>query len=242
MRLLAALLVALASGLALAPAPEPRVRRLLLGAPAARRSRPSVSMAMAAAGAGAVGAIGAFALVGGTVGILLAVVCAVGVPRLARSLETRGDRRRREQLARQAPVLADLLAATMASGAPMRPALAAVAEAVGEPARSAIRPVISAIDLGAAPGQAWDAVVDESALAPIAVAVIRSMESGAPLAAILARIAEDMRRDRQAAVEVAAQAAGVRAVAPLAACFLPAFLLLGVVPVVAGLAGELLGS
>ena len=47
-----------------------------------------------------------------------------------------------------------------------------------------------------------------------------------------------MRRDRQRAVEVAAQAAGVRAVAPLAACFLPAFLLLGVVPVVASLAGD----
>jgi hypothetical protein len=43
-------------------------------------------------------------------------------------------------------------------------------------------------------------------------------------------------------VEVAARTAGVRAVIPLVACFLPAFILLGVVPVVAGLANELIGS
>ena len=66
---------------------------------------------------------------------------------------------------------------------------------------------------------------------------MRSAQSGAPLSTVLARIAQDMRRDRHAAVEVAARSAGVRAVAPLAACFLPAFLLVGVVPVVASLAG-----
>ena len=38
----------------------------------------------------------------------------------------------------------------------------------------------------------------------------------------------------------AARVAGVQAVAPLAACFLPAFVLVGVVPVVAGVAGSLL--
>ena len=68
------------------------------------------------------------------------------------------------------------------------------------------------------------------------------METGAPLSSVLARIAEDMRRDRQVAVEVAARSAGVKAVAPLAACFLPAFLLLGVVPVVAALASSLLST
>ena len=80
------------------------------------------------------------------------------------------------------------------------------------------------------------------ALEPVVAALIRSSESGAPMSTVLARIAEDMRRDRQRTVEVAARSAGVRAVAPLAACFLPAFLLTGVVPVVASLTGGLLST
>jgi Flp pilus assembly protein TadB len=175
-------------------------------------------------------------------GVGIAAACAVGVPRLTRNLESRGARRRREQLARQAPVVADLLAATIASGSTMRPALAAVGDAVGDPARAVLRPVLAEIDLGADPGDAWRALVGDRVLGPIAASVVRSMETGAPLSSVLARIAEDMRRDRQVAVEVAARAAGVKAVAPLAACFLPAFLLLGVVPVVAALASSLLSS
>jgi hypothetical protein len=37
-------------------------------------------------------------------------------------------------------------------------------------------------------------------------------------------------------VQAAARAAGVRVVAPLALCFLPAYLVIGVVPIVASLA------
>jgi hypothetical protein len=40
-------------------------------------------------------------------------------------------------------------------------------------------------------------------------------------------------------VEVAARSAGVRSVAPLAACYLPAFILLGIVPVVASMATDM---
>jgi Flp pilus assembly protein TadB len=180
--------------------------------------------------------------VGGVIGALLGLACLLVVPRVAGRLEPRAVRARREQLERQAPLMADLLAATLASGAPMRSALVAVADALGEPMSGAIGPVIAAIDLGAEPDAAWRSVADVAALEPVVAALIRSAESGAPTSTVLARIAEDLRRNRQSAVEVAARSAGVRAVAPLAACFLPAFLLLGVVPVVAALAGELLGS
>ena len=44
------------------------------------------------------------------------------------------------------------------------------------------------------------------------------------------------------AAEQAARRVGVLAVAPLGLCFLPAFVLLGVVPVVIGLAGPLLAT
>lgn len=171
----------------------------------------------------------------------MAVGCLVVAPRMLGRLEPRTSRTRREHLERQAPAVADLLAATLTSGAPMRPALAAVAEAVGAPATDAIRPVVAAMELGSDPATAWQPLARDHALGAIAAAVVRSERSGAPLATQLARIADDLRRQRQTVVESAARSAGVSAVAPLAACFLPAFLLLGVVPVVSGLASGLLG-
>jgi pilus assembly protein TadC len=56
---------------------------------------------------------------------------------------------------------------------------------------------------------------------------------------VLPVIAEELRRDARVRAEAAARSAGVRAVLPLVACFLPAFLLIGVVPVVASLAQSL---
>jgi hypothetical protein len=58
----------------------------------------------------------------------------------------------------------------------------------------------------------------------------------------VSRLAAEVRAERRSAAEQAARRVGVLAVAPLGLCFLPAFLLLGVVPVVVGLAGPLLRS
>jgi pilus assembly protein TadC len=56
------------------------------------------------------------------------------------------------------------------------------------------------------------------------------------------RVAADARRRQEAEGHRRAARAGVLAVLPLGACFLPAFVLLGIVPVVAGLAGPLLAT
>jgi tight adherence protein B len=68
----------------------------------------------------------------------------------------------------------------------------------------------------------------------------RADESGARLATTLSGVAERAREDAHAATIAAARRAGVAAVAPLGLCFLPAFLLIGVVPVVLGSAHGLL--
>jgi hypothetical protein len=70
----------------------------------------------------------------------------------------------------------------------------------------------------------------------------RALATGAPLADTVAALAADERERARWAAEAAARRAGVRAVGPLAVCFLPAFVLLGVVPVVAGVAGAVLGG
>ena len=236
MTALAVVLAATAAWLWRAPAPEPRLRRMLVAPEAAGGDPPASRLPVLA---GLLGAVGALVLVGGVVGTAAAVASVALVPRLARRLESRAGRRRREDLARQAPDVTELLAATLASGSTPNAALAAVAAAVDEPMRSTLRPVLAALELGADPVQAW--LGTDVSLRPVAQAVARSSLSGAPLAPLLARLADDMRRDRQQVVEIAARAAGVRAVAPLGACFLPAFVLVGVVPVVVSLAAGLLG-
>lgn len=72
-----------------------------------------------------------------------------------------------------------------------------------------------------------------------AAAISRTESSGAKLAATLIRVSARARQESHAATIAAARRAGVMAVAPLGLCFLPAFLLLGVVPVVIGSAPDL---
>ena len=63
---------------------------------------------------------------------------------------------------------------------------------------------------------------------------MRTAESGAPLVEGLSRLAADRRRERRTQTQLRARSVGVKAAGPLAACFLPAFMLIGVVPTIAG--------
>lgn len=168
-------------------------------------------------------------------------------PKIESPARTRRRRRKEQQhdaagsLLAQAPIVADLLATAIAAGATVPEAMSVVAQAVGEPMRARLRAVITAMDMGADPHSAWSSWLDEPALSPIAQAIIRSQHSGSPLSTVLDAAAADMRQAYRADVEARARAAGVRAVAPLALCYLPAYLLVGVVPVVAGFASALFG-
>lgn len=179
-------------------------------------------------------------LIGGFVGLLLGVACMVVLPRLIRRLEPAGVRRRRAALERQAPQAADLLAAVLACGGTTAEAVAVVARALGPPLSEDLEQVHRMLALGATPEQAWQALPASHPLSAVGGAFGRSSRSGAALHAALIGIADDLLRRRRLAVEVAARSAGVRAVGPLAACFLPAFVLVGIVPVVASLATRVL--
>ena len=169
-------------------------------------------------------------------GLITGAVVSVILPPLLGRLESRQQRQRRHDLTRQAPMVADLLAATLASGALPRECLATLAHSIDEPAASVVREVGAGLDLGAPPAGAWAPMLREPALASLGRAIIRSAESGAPLTEILAALAEDQRRTLRTRAQAAARTAGVHAVAPLALCFLPAFIVVGVIPVVASLA------
>ena len=139
----------------------------------------------------------------------------------------------------QASVVADVLAATLAAGAPIDAALRGAAEASDQPTRGHLERVMSALEWGADPYQAWTRLLDDPGFAPVARVVVRSHATGASMSGALESAAAALRKTHVAAVEARARAAGVRSVAPLALCFLPAYLLVGVVPVVAGFAGDL---
>jgi tight adherence protein B len=61
-----------------------------------------------------------------------------------------------------------------------------------------------------------------------------AQRAGVPAAALLRAAAEDVRDDAAAAGLAAAERLSVRLVLPLGVCVLPAFVLVGVVPVVVG--------
>lgn len=234
MILAAALLLALSVWLIIPPARRPVPIRPI-AAPRSRR----VPMPWVACGCAAAAAVAVLpAPLGALVGV---AVLAFGPPALAR-LPSRAERRRRDDLMRQAPQVADLLAALAAGGASPVAALEAVSEAVGEPFTGAVARTIDLLRLGAPAHQAWASLQDERALRAVGEACLRSATTGAPLARVLHGCAADLRRRHLQAVQVAARSAGVQGVVPLAACFLPAFVLLGIVPVVASLAVNLLGN
>ena len=175
-------------------------------------------------------------VLGGIAGAAVGIVVALLAPRLLTRLESRDERGRRDALERQAPTASDLIAACLAAGATPTDAARAVGEALGPPIRDPLRRMVSALDLGADPIGAWSMLAADEPLRPIARAAARSAETGAPLAMLLTAVADDQRDEARSRAEAMARASGVRSVAPLAACFLPAFLLIGIVPVVASLA------
>jgi hypothetical protein len=96
--------------------------------------------------------------------------------------------------------------------------------------------VAGLLRLGADPVEAWRAVADDEVLAPVAHAACRSADSGIRLAGGMEQVAADVRAQVRATAEARAHRAGVLAMAPLGLCFLPAFVCIGVVPVVVGIA------
>jgi pilus assembly protein TadC len=136
----------------------------------------------------------------------------------------------------------ELLAACLRAGVPVPVAVRAVAEGVDAPAGPALRRTAELLALGADPTHAWQPALECTATARLARAARRSGRSGTALADVLTRLAVEVRAGAREQSEARAQRAGVLIAAPLGLCFLPAFLAIGVVPVLIGLAAGLMGQ
>jgi Flp pilus assembly protein TadB len=151
-------------------------------------------------------------------------------------------RRQQREVAAALPRFADLVAACLESGAAPADALDVVRRHLEGPLADRLAPVVGALRSGVDPLTVYDSHGRDDPLRGMVVGMARAMESGAPLADMVAAVADDQRRRRRWSAEAAARRAGVHAVGPLVLCFLPAFVLLGVVPVVLSIAAEVLGD
>ncbi|WP_436737585.1 type II secretion system F family protein [Streptomyces sp. BBFR102] len=138
------------------------------------------------------------------------------------------------------PLAADLVAACVAAGAGPVEAARAVGASVGGPVGRGLARAAADVRLGGDPEAAWRHVAKVPGASTLARCLGRAAASGAPAAEPLARIAAEARADWNRAATERARRAAVAVTAPVGLCFLPAFLTLGVAPVVIGLASGLL--
>jgi Flp pilus assembly protein TadB len=157
-------------------------------------------------------------------------------PAAVARLESPGQAARRELLGRQLPLVAELLAACLAAGTTLSTALRIVADGVPEPSRGVLDAAARCASLGGSAQEVAELLAGpaDPAWQALAAAVPRSAATGAPLAGLLVKEADRARAAWSAGAAARARAVGVRIVLPLAALSLPAFVLLTVVPVVAG--------
>jgi Flp pilus assembly protein TadB len=256
MTLVASSLAAASTALALGPSPgQARLRRLMnipmaRSTPSTRRHDGRAAEARSRSPAGRTSGLGILSgrrgrtasavlaavsagwLLGGSLGLVVAPMLGTAAWFAIGRLEPVEAARVRQQTAQSLPLAAELLAAALAAGSPPVMAAEAVALALGGPLGAALRAAAAAARLGVEPASAWMGIASDPALRPLARALAGAVTRGASPTAVLERVAYDARDALRWAAEARARSLGAKAAAPLGLCFLPAFVLVGIVPVV----------
>lgn len=162
-------------------------------------------------------------------------------PRRAPGSGTRWLKRSRNPAAgqTQAADLLDLTAALLRAGIGVEAGLLRLAEAV--PGAERLAGVHRSLAAGASWEQAVELVADDPELRAYCEHLSFTYATGAPSARMLQASAARARAERRHSADAAAEKLGVSMMLPLGACFLPAFVLLGVVPVVVSMLPDALG-
>lgn len=202
---------------------------------AARRRLPETA---AAIGAGAL----AVTVVGGAAGWLVGCAGAYGAWRWTRRRAGRAQKAEEESEARavaqQLPLTAELMAACLAAGSSPARAADAVGRSLGGPAGTRLIRAATELRLGAEPAAVWGRFGAPGQ--EFARCMERAGTTGVPAVEPVARFAAELRARQARAASARARRAAVLVTGPLGLCFLPAFLAVGVAPVVMGLARSLL--
>ncbi len=131
----------------------------------------------------------------------------------------------------------DLLAACLQAGFTPVGALAAAAPSTSVRHRELLIKTQARLEMNvAAP---WQLLQRDPVFSKFALLASRSQGSGTALATGIQQLALQHRSTAEQRGQEEAERAGVLIAGPLALCFLPAFIIVGLVPTVAGLAGEM---
>ncbi|MCZ9883962.1 type II secretion system F family protein [Arthrobacter sp. B2a2-09] len=133
---------------------------------------------------------------------------------------------------RNVPMILELVAAMLDSGAGLGRSLELIAGCASPQLSRSLRIVVAALDIGTDWETAWRSSGQQCAEAcKLKDALAFAALTGAPSSAILYAQAARLRREQFRMAEKRAAALGVKLVIPLGLCSLPAFICLGVVPV-----------
>lgn len=143
--------------------------------------------------------------------------------------------------AAQLPQALDFIAVCLDAGLPLPSALDAVARVSPTPTSDVMEKVASQLAIGRGGQEAWLQLRADPVWGRVASDIARAEHSGTALADLLRVHAGEAREEVGDAALKSARKVGVKSVVPLMACFLPAFLLVGVVPIVAGLLKDFFG-
>ncbi|MBU2693811.1 type II secretion system F family protein [Pimelobacter sp. 30-1] len=179
---------------------------------------------------------GAAALLGGLLALPAGLAAAAATWIAATRLEPPAVRRRRDEVRRDLPHVVTLLAAALRSGLDPAAAIDLVCKALPGPAAARLDTTAARLRLGGDAAAAWTGLAHDPDLAPLGRTLARAHRTGAPVVAAVERLAADLAAHARAETEDRARAVGVRAAVPLGLCLLPAFLLLGIVPLAVSLA------
>jgi len=180
------------------------------------------------------GACGGWAMFGGPLGLAVGLACGVIVWVVLGRTEDPAAVRRREALVDDLPTGVDLLASCLDAGAAPESAFVSVSHALGGPVGEEFLGIHHRLQVGVDPMHVWRTVAAHPQLGDLGRAVGRAHQTGAPVGEAVHRLAEELRERARADVEERARSIEVKAAAPLGLCLLPAFVILGVVPMVAG--------
>jgi tight adherence protein C len=168
---------------------------------------------------------------------LVALLVLAGWPTKKWVVRRRAAARRLARRQAAAPAVLDLLGAALLAGLNPHRAVLRVAERAPDALHDELQLAAAVLRLGGTPAAALRAAAERSGLDELRAAA-GAMETaerwGAPPAEALAARAEALRSRARLRAEAEAGRAAVRLAFPLVFCFLPAFVLLTVVPTVAG--------
>jgi pilus assembly protein TadC len=175
-------------------------------------------------------------VVDGVVGLVIGSAVAFVVHRRAQQAKGAPERALAARRALELPIAVEVLASCLAIGATQEQALRAVASGLAGSVADDFSRAAGALSVGADVAEAWG-LVPATDLRSLAAVLSRAHATGAPVAPQLWALADQQRYLARVVAMDAARTLGVRSTGPLGLCFLPAFVLIAIVPLVLSLLG-----